>query len=779
MKSTNKLISQGKVVKKKSLTRARTISVEKITNEDLKNYIDFLRLDYQSSFALNDFITQDRKCDENHLLVADLSNLVIGKANSSNLFDLKGANFIGSIFYETRFTQCDLEGVKFCNTNLERVVFKDSNLNFVDFRGADLGSCRFSENYNDPPWNAIEGLKFSSTASCLRVFADVKNSLAKRNELQRLLLNKKLELAELRNKTSLLSRIGLILHLSEGCIEYRRVRSEYVKMKKGIFHTDHLIHTSFQNIFYPESFIFEPVMLSGENFFPDKKLNKKLVRLNRNNVIDFLKKCKKSKTFSLNDYAKKLYIQSQPNDFVLESNTKYIADISSKVNLYGNNEWNRINLSGLDFTGINISEANFSGSNLSKCIFTDADISNSNFECALLEYTIFNNTNADESNFYGSDFSRSSIVNSNFKKAKLDWSIANHSAFENVNLDFVSVKNASWHHVRVTKCKMNNADFSKVEFRNSRFKEITAKHSIFNKSNFSKSQFTSCDFKESLFNLVNAKHSIWYNTIATKIEARYSNYTGSKFSEKCKFKKADFSHSILDGIKSPRGCFIGAKMNYVKIGFGKFADSCFDDASLRFAELSNCVFTESSCKKTDFTGAKLVNVRMIKSDLSKSIYNGSELKDSDFTRADFSDAIWKNTYIKDSILEGVNNHRIKINDNTEIIDCKFKDLAGQFYHYDEDNFMDIMFIEQLKLNMEKIMIADKLKTWGMFSFILKMAGSGYSMTRKEVNLLHNYRLRNKKELMKYIRKLKAEEYHGVDLNVFISNNFLARKEGNK
>jgi uncharacterized protein YjbI with pentapeptide repeats len=611
------------------------------------------------------------------------------------------------------------------------------------------------------------------------VFADVKNDLAKRNELQRLLQNKKLELAEVRDKTPLLSRIALFLHLSEGCIEYRRVRSEYRKMQKGIFHADYLIHTSFQNIFYPESFVFEPVMLHGEDFIQKKKIHKNLVPLNRNDVIDFLKQRKKSKTLSLNDYAKKLYIKSLPNDLALKSNTKYIADISSKVNMYGNNEWNRINLSGLDFTGVNISEASFSGSNLNKCIFRNADISNSNFECTLLEYAIFNNTKADGSNFQGSDFSRSSIDNSDFKGAKLDWSISSHSVFENVDLDFASAKNAIWQHIAITKCRMNNADFSNVDFRNSKFTEVEAKHSIFNKSNFIKSHFSSCDVSESLFNLANAKNTIWYHTIAVKVETRYSNYSGSKFSEKCQFKKADFSHSILDGIKSPRVNFAGAQMNYVKIGYGKFADSCFDNASLRFAELSNCVFSESSCKKADFTGAKLLNMRMMKSDMSKTDWNGSELRDSNFSQGDFSDANWKNTSIKDAILQGINNRRIKINDNTEIMDCKFKDLTGQFYHYDEDNFMDIMFIEQLKLNMENIQIADRLKAWGIFAFILKMTVNGYNMPSKEAHLLHDYRLRNMKELKKYIRKLKSEEHHGVDLNDFIGNNFLVRSEGNK
>ncbi len=676
---SKKLVSKELMSKKRQVKKKPSVSgisflprivIEPVTIEDLKEYIESQNQNYKADLTLNAFITHlrgDKKC----YLITDLSNLNVGKSKAKQPFNLKNANFIGSIFNNTKFINCNLEGAKFCGMHLEDVTFKDSNLSSADFRGADLSSCEFSENYRDSVWSSQVGLRFSSTSSCIRIFADIKNNLAKKNEQQRLFHNKKLELYEVRNRTPLISRVALFLNITDGYHEYRRVQSEYRKMQRGIFHNDHMIHTSFQNIFHPESFTFEPVMLEGEDFYSNN--NKKLVALNRRDIIEFLKMGKKSKKLSLNAFAKEIYIKSLPKDASIDKDIKIIADISSRVNVYGNNEWNRINLSGLDFSGMDISEANFAGTNLSKCIFKNTNISYSNFESAFMDSSIFDKTIANNSRFYNADLSNSNFKNSNFTKARFDWSTINSANLENVNLDYVRAVNSNWRKTRLSKCNINNADFCHSDFRLSNYTKILAKHSLFNKSNFNKSHFVDCCFSSSLFNLVKSLHTIWDNTKAESIEARYANFTGCKISEKCHFENSDFSHSILDGIKAPRANFANARMDYVKIGYGKFAEGCFDNVSMRFADLDSCVFSESKCKKLDFTGGNMFNVRMIKSDMSGSVWNGSEVRDSNFSGAN-----WKNTNIKDTILEGVNNHRIQINDNTEIIDCQFKDLTGQF-----------------------------------------------------------------------------------------------------
>lgn len=73
-------------------------------------------------------------------------------------------------------------------------------------------------------------------------------------------------------------------------------------------------------------------------------------------------------------------------------------------------------------------------------------------------------------------------------------------------------------------------------------------------------------------------------------------------------------------------------------------------------------------------------------------------------------------------------------------------LDGQFYHYDEDNFMDIMFIEQVEANLKRIANAETIRKLGFLSYALKLFSKGYNISNKEVKKLHTYKLHNKNEL---------------------------------
>ena len=129
------------------------------------------------------------------------------------------------------------------------------------------------------------------------------------------------------------------------------------------------------------------------------------------------------------------------------------------------------------------------------------------------------------------------------------------------------------------------------------------------------------------------------------------------------------------------------------------------------------------------------------------------MQGSDLSRVNFENSNWKDLHVKDSILNNINNHRIRINDNTELVGCTYKALDGQFYYYDEENFMDIMFIEQFEYNLKRVAKAEKIRKLGFLSYALKWFFNGYNISNKEVNKLHNYKLHNKNELKKYLKKL--------------------------
>ena len=150
--------------------------------------------------------------------------------------------------------------------------------------------------------------------------------------------------------------------------------------------------------------------------------------------------------------------------------------------------------------------------------------------------------------------------------------------------------------------------------------------------------------------------------------------------------------------------------------------------------------SQSNGQKADFIGAKLFNVTMTGANLKGSTFVGAEVKDSDFSKVNFEDSNWRDLHIKDSIINNINNHRISINDNTEFINCTYKALDGQFYHYDEDNFMDIMFIEQFESNLKRVANAKMIRKLGFLSYALKLFSKGYNIPNKEVKKLHNYKL---------------------------------------
>ncbi len=742
---------------------------EKVTLDDLKEYVASNSGDVYK-ISLNEFIAKQRK-HKQKIVVADLSGQVFGSRKSAKLLDLRGVNFIGSLLNKTSFIGCDLEGAKFCYVHLDQVEFRESNLSHVDFRRADLGTCKFANSYGMPPWNVNEGIKLSASASCIRIYADIKNEIAKKNEHHRLLRSKMLEMREIKDKIPVLTRLGMFLGLFEGNAKYRRVVRGLKKMQRGSFYTEHVIHTSFHNLFKPEFCVFDPIIWGGEDLALGAA-HKKYISLNRDHLLDYLKKRKRSAKLSLNEFAKNLYIESNPKGTKISSKMRFIADLSSKVNIFGNNEWNRVDLSGLDFTNADLSGANFSGCNLNKCNFTGVNISDASFESALMHEAKFEKVLAIRSNFYHCDFSKSIFKKSDFAHSRFDWSIASSVSFESVQMDHITARNAKWPRVSMKDVSMNYSDCSNMDLNHAHFTKANALYSIFNESNINRVNFTKSDVTGSLFNKVSASHTIWEDSIANNIEARRVSFTGSKFSPGSFFKNSDFSYSIFDGVKAPMAHFSGSIMDHVKAGYAKFAGGDFFGATMKFIDLNSCIFNESNLRGVELTGSKLFNTRMIKCNLSKSSFFGAEVRESNFTKAIFKDADWQSLNMQGTILDNINNHRIKINDNTEITDCKIKALNGQFYHYDEDDFMDIMFIEQLESNMSRVRNAAFLRRLGLLSFIPRTFTNNYKISKREVRRSHNIKLHNSKELKKHLKNLVLKESKGsnsAEFKILLNN----------
>ena len=293
----NKITTEAKIQVQKSptskpakraprLQEMPDIIFKKITLANLQDYINAKSTNAQPNYSLNDFVNEQSNYKKNTIIIADLSNQKLGNKSAQQLIDLRGAIFTGSLIENTTFYSCNLEGAQFCDMHLKNVEFINSNINFVDFRHADLSSCKFGDNYLDSPWNLTEKIKLSSTPSCIRIYADIKNEIAKKNEQKRLIKNKRLEIRELRNQTSLFLRLGLLFNLGQASAKYNKLRRELYRMQKGMFFTNHMIHTSFQNVFKSELCIFDPILLEHEKDY-STLVQKKFFPLSRQNLMDY------------------------------------------------------------------------------------------------------------------------------------------------------------------------------------------------------------------------------------------------------------------------------------------------------------------------------------------------------------------------------------------------------------------------------------------------------------------------------------------------------------
>lgn len=723
------------------------------TDLEIKAYIELVHSEEQEkTLKLNDYIKKQRYPSEDVTVIIDLTDKIFEDIEANEVLNLKFLNFQGCLFHNTRFINCDLEGAIFRDTVLDNVLFKESNINFTDFRGADLETCYFDDSYAYKPWNNTKGLKLSHTEHCIRIHADIKNEVAKTNERKRILDSKRLELDDISLSTPISLKILTYFGIENKPSMYQKVLTEFQEMERGIFHKKNIIHESFQNIFNSNLFVFDPLYTKWANH--PKQLENKYFALTKNDVLDYLQQTAPG-DLSLNEFARTKYEATLPAGEKVSTNTKIIADLSSKINVFGNNEWLRLQLSGLNFSGRDLSEVNFSGSDLSECNFTDSNISNTNFECCDLKKSIFKNTKASDCNFFNADLSESIIDTTNFLRSDFSRSSATHILVEASDMRFTFCKNSIWSGAVIKNSQFDCSDVSKTNFSNSQFDTVSFTQSILNSAIISSTNCINCDFSNASMPSVKAKYTKWEKTNLSNIEAIKINFSGAIFSGNCSFENAHLKEGIFDGIKATTLDLRKATLDYTKLGFCKILGGNLEGTSMKFTDINSTTITESNCTKLDMTGARLFNVRLMNSTLTDSNFYGAEITDSNLSQANFSNANWQNLHIKSSILDHIENHRMMINDNTEIIDCTIHDINGQFYHHDEDDFMDIMFIEQQQSNQAKIQAAEKYEKLGVIlSSIYRLFWNKSRLTSSEASRLCKVRRDNLAQLSNHLREIK-------------------------
>lgn len=745
----------------------------KPSDRDLVEYSQELEKRNDINFSLNIFLSQKYNEDNKKTLIADLRDMEISAAKGEKKFNLKGANFRGAIFKNTRFVNCDLTDSFFSDSWLRGVLFRYCILTHADFRGCNLEDCRFGHEYVEPEFSESKNIKFSLSLSEFRIFADIKNEIAKKNEEQRILDAKRYEMREISKNISIFKKIQWFFGMRVDHAQYKKVMADLKKMEQGKFSKKYIVHQSAENLINNNLCSFYPVF--AKNFKDmNKIIRKKYVRLSRSDLEEFTATTDKQVTVSLNEFAQQKYLATQEPGATIPPDTKIIADLSSKVNQFGNNEWNRVNLSGISFVKRDMSFVNFAGTDLSKCNFSASNLHGANLDCCNLVDCVFTASNLTDCSMINVDLNNAILEDVTLLRSNLSWSNLVKVRIIDSNISYINFHNSNLYKSYFENVIVDGSNFDLTCLQKSKFSKSSFRNTSFVHSKWSSIKMDQVLFNGSVFNHAEMKNSLWDKVELKDVEAMCVDLTESKFSEGSVIENSNFRNSVFDAVRISLCKITNSDFDYAKVAYGKFGGVDFSKCHFRFSDFDNVAFSECNAESTDFSGAKMFNTRLVKTNFRGSDFSGVKITDSDLTGASFENAIWYSSAIISSIVEGVNNHRVRINDSTFIDKCIIKKLEGQFYHYDRDDFMEIMFIEQQQAHQRFIRNAIKVNNMGGILYIKQFFEDDLKISKKDRDNIVKSRHKNRINLKNHYQQIRDNPLKKfVDMDELYIKNLIA------
>lgn len=654
------------MVKNKPVFYDLAVKIEKFrpTSKDIKDYITAqhatLASNPKESLSLNQYLKEKYFSDDNVVVVADLSDRTFSR--SGNVTDLSGGDFTGCILKNTTFTGCNLADSVFCDVDFDNAYFEDTILKNIDFRGADLANCRFSDGYKGYSQigkeRDIEGIKFSTTSSLGRKYADIKSDLVRKKEQQDLISSKQKELEEAEKKLSLKAQAWRIGGYKTGNSEYDRLQEELQLMvgQKIFPREDNSMHETFQNIFGSESCTFDPAYVRGSTK-EQRDQETQYVRLVRKDIEEYLEERKSNKDLSLNDFAKSKLDQSQ-----IKEGARIIADCSSRVDISTNNEWyNRVDLSNLDFSGADLGGAVFAGSVLSGCRFNGTDISEANFEGAELIAANFIGVKADNANFFNSNLSKSTVTDkSQFVHAFMARSNGQEVVINNSNFDYANIKKGKWDHAKLTDSTFNQADLQGISLISADLRRIQMQHAILYQAVLTECQIIESDLSDALMEKVEAHKAKFKDTILQNIEAKGIDLSEAELDSLTKLDGANLEAAILTRINAEGVSFVRANLNMVEASKANFRKAILEGVEVKFANLTEAILEGAKAKGINASYSILKKVHAQKADFSNSIMRSIDAQEGDFTEVIFMNGDLTKSKLQQAILEKVQAEKVKL-----------------------------------------------------------------------------------------------------------------------
>lgn len=638
------------------------VGIEKYkpTNQDIQNYIlkqqSIIAADPSANLTFSKYLQQEYFPTKEVVVVADLSDRVFEKEN----FAL--GDFTGSIIKNTSFIGCDLTDSVFCDVDFDNAYFSDTKLKNIDFRGAALENCKFDKTYKDYHnlgiGHEISGIKFSTTSSLGRIYADIKSDNMRKLERQDLISQKQQELDKAYTELTWSQTGWLASGLATGNEKYDKLNEQLKLMtEKKIFpEKDYVMHATFQNVYSSTSCTFDPAYIRGSSK-AERNKETQYIPLTREQVEEYLEKIKTEKGLSLNDFAK-----SRPG-IVLKEGARIIADCSSKVETFGNNQWkNRIDLSNLDFTGANLEGAVFAGSLLKGCTFDKTNISKASFEVAELDRTVFNNVNADNSNFFNTNLSKSTITNSDFQHAYMSRSVAEEITVESSNFDHANIKHGKWDHAQLANSTFNYAELEGISLISASLKKISMQHAILNKAILNECTVIESNFSDALMNSVKAHKAKFKATILNQIEAKGIDLSEAELDKLTKLEGANLSEAILKKITAVGVSFANSNLDLAQAQLANLEQATLEGVTARYANFQDAILTEAKAKNINISYSNLEKVQAAKIDLSDAVARHIRAEKADFTAGNFTGIDLTKSKLMEAILVKVQANKAKLED---------------------------------------------------------------------------------------------------------------------
>jgi uncharacterized protein YjbI with pentapeptide repeats len=641
------------------------------TKNDIEDYIKNQRLmsakTPNASLTMNQYLKDRYFADEPVVVTADLSNRVFGKDGTDKvtdqITDLSGGDFTGCILKNTLFQGCDLAEAVFCDVDFDNALFKDTKLTNIDFRGADLSNCRFSENYKDYEQLGkradIAGIKYSVTSSLGRRYADVKSDLVRQKEQKELIESKRRELDEAYKKLSYKQAAYQIGGYETGNPEYDQLNKELKVMteEKKFSRKNDAMHETFQNIFASEASSFDPAYVRGSS--KERRDEKKMyVRVTRKLIEEYVNAVKNTPQLNLNDYVRVSCITSEKDKKEAEGKL-VIADCSSKAGV--NNEWfDRLDLSGLDFSKADLSGAVFAGSDLSGCKFHETNINEASFESAAMKSADFKNVTANNTNFFNCDLSNSTIDDSQFPHAFMARSNGQEIKVNRSNFDYANIKNGQWDEAKLTESTFQHANLEGLSLISAKLRQVQMQHAILDKAVLTECEIVESDLSNVFLREAKAQKAKFVNTVLQEIEAKKIDLTEVELDSFTKLDGANLEAAILRKIKAEGVSFVKANMDMVEAQQANLKEAVLTEANIRFADLTDAILEGTKAQGINASYSVLERVKAQKADFSNAIMMRIQGQQADFTEVNFTDCDLTRSKLQLAILEKVQAEKAKL-----------------------------------------------------------------------------------------------------------------------